>query len=820
VRGLLSFLKSVSLWLQATYTGSWAASAFTLYVAGLDSLRTLTVIAVLVCHVVRQRFAGARGQGRALPLRGVRTSAPSFYLPGLDGLRMRFARTRGQGRALPLRDAGTSAPSAYLPGLDGLRALAVIAVLVYHARPGWLPGGFLGVEVFFVVSGFIITRGLLGEWDEHGRIGLTSFWLRRARRLLPAVGLLLTGVLAYVAAFEPSEVARLRGDVLAALAYITNWHLILGEQSYFESFQRPSMLRHLWSLAVEEQFYIVWPLVLAFGLPVLKRWGLVVLIVAGIAASAVGMALLYDPAGDNSRVYFGTDTRAAALLAGALLAFALASVRISEAQRLLRVLPALGLTALALLASATLWLAEGMVFLYQGGFLAVSLTTGVLILVLTQRNGLSGVVGCGPLRWVGVRSYGIYLWHWPIYMLTWPREASPSQIGLQVVATFVIAAASYSLVEKPVREGALGRVWQRVRDWPAQSPRYRAAVGFSGAGAMAVFVSLFAVALLAKPPSVPPYYETGSIRLQSAVLAEDAGSIVHGPTLMGRVQTTISALTTRALTCTSDSLMPDGRLRGVESTQFASTCPQPVALFEDSRAAEIVHPEPPGFVTQPSPAVMAALFAQMEPVTPQPASDEAPPKVEETVAAATGGPQPAPPLPAEASQQLPAPPVGESKPLLSPPSVTAIGDSVMLGAAYALAGSIAGIDLDAAIGRQASDAIALLQQRADAGLLGEVVVVQIGNNGAFKAEEFDQVMTVIGPDRKAIFINVKVPRAWEESNNAVIANGVSRYPNAVLVDWAAAASSYDGLFNTDGIHLTAAGAAYYAELVVAAIGGR
>ena len=193
-----------------------------------------------------------------------------------------------------------------------------------------------------MISGFIITRALLTEWQDHRRIALIKFWQRRARRLLPAVGLLLAGVLAYVAAFEPDQLAALRIDALAAMGYVTNWHLILGNQSYFDSFARPSMLRHLWSLAVEEQFYIVWPLILAFGLPILKQRGLAILIIAGIAASAIGMALLYDPTGDNSRAYFGTDTRAAGLLVGALLAFMLAGGQAQRAARWSRSMAVVG----------------------------------------------------------------------------------------------------------------------------------------------------------------------------------------------------------------------------------------------------------------------------------------------------------------------------------------------------------------------------------------------------------------------------------------------------------------------------------------------
>ena len=212
-----------------------------------------------------------------------------------------------------------------MPGLDGLRALAVVAVLLYHAGLASVPGGFLGVEVFFVISGYLITALLVTEWRRRGRIDLAAFWMRRARRLLPALYLVVVATLAYAVLFLPGEVAGLRGDALSAFGYVTNWYLIFGDESYFEAMGRPSLLRHLWSLAVEEQFYLLWPPMVAVGISLgarrrrLRRLMFVSLAVAG--GSALLMAALYAPAIDPSRIYYGTDTRATGLLFGAALAF-------------------------------------------------------------------------------------------------------------------------------------------------------------------------------------------------------------------------------------------------------------------------------------------------------------------------------------------------------------------------------------------------------------------------------------------------------------------------------------------------------------------
>ncbi len=226
------------------------------------------------------------------------------------------------GSATKSAHSNAGARLSYLPGLDGLRALAVGAVLLYHAGMPWMPGGFLGVELFFVLSGYLITSLLLGEWVAEGRIDLGAFWLRRARRLLPALFLLLAVTLVFAIFFMPDEVAGLRGDTLAASTYVTNWYLAFNQQSYFELVGRPSLLQHLWSLAVEEQFYLLWPLLFIGGMRLLRtRQSMRIATLAGAVASTLLMLALYNPDADPSRIYYGTDTRAAGLLIGCTLAF-------------------------------------------------------------------------------------------------------------------------------------------------------------------------------------------------------------------------------------------------------------------------------------------------------------------------------------------------------------------------------------------------------------------------------------------------------------------------------------------------------------------
>jgi peptidoglycan/LPS O-acetylase OafA/YrhL len=372
---------------------------------------------------------------------------------------------------------------AYRPGLDGLRALAVFGVFVYHSRIDWLPGGFLGVDLFFVLSGYLITSLLLVEWEARNSIDLRRFWLRRARRLLPALVVVVLGALVLSAIFARQDLSHTRGDAVSSLLYYTNWHLILANHSYFVRMGSPSLLQHLWSLAVEEQFYIVWPLLLVPGLVLLGRKRLPMLIIAGIAGSAALMWLLYNPSGDPSRVYYGTDTRAFLLLMGILLALVWPAI-----ERLHRALPLLELLGIAALVGTVLLFRQMQDFnptLYRGGDLAAAFCFVVLIAAVAHpKTGIGNAFGVAPLRWIGERSYGIYLWHWPIIVLVAGVNARP---GLGIVAAeaaivLAVATLSYRFVEQPIRTGSLQR---RL----AKRPRlYRIEV--LGAGAVGLVTAL------------------------------------------------------------------------------------------------------------------------------------------------------------------------------------------------------------------------------------------------------------------------------------------------------------------------------------------
>lgn len=405
----------------------------------------------------------------------------------------------------------------YIPGLDGIRAVAVLAVLLYHADVPWMPGGFLGVDMFFVLSGFLITSIVLTELDKTGRLSFTRFYLHRARRLLPAL-LLALGLAAVLAAFLATDAAAtVRRDILAALTYSTNWVYIVADQSYFEATGRPPLLQHLWSLAVEEQFYLIWPalVLLAWrggGRSRVREWALI-----GAFASTALMVVMslmggYPQPNDGSRVYFGTDAHAMGLLIGAALATVWLPGRLKSdlaagAKAIVNVagLGALGLTLLIMMNSHS-----NASWLYWGGFAVFSVLVAVVIAAASHPASVLGkALGTQPLRYIGQRSYGLYLFHWPVFLVLRPELDIPleglANLVLRFAVTFGLAELSYRFVEMPVRHGAIGRAWRNVRTLPDRErrPIVKKAAIIAGAGILAV--SLVGFRLVSIEEETPDY---------------------------------------------------------------------------------------------------------------------------------------------------------------------------------------------------------------------------------------------------------------------------------------------------------------------------
>lgn len=424
---------------------------------------------------------------------------------------------------------------SYLPGLDGLRAIAVLAVIVYHANKNWLPGGFLGVEVFFVISGYLITLLLINESQQQGRISFKRFWIRRARRLLPAMWTLLLGVTMYASLFEREELGKLRGDVIAAFVYVFNWFKIWSGSSYFDA-SALDPLRHLWSLAVEEQFYLVWPLLIAL---VMKRFGrrpaklgiiflgisiaISLYVATSYAAGVRGtpietpeqyISLFGHAVSRLDFLFLGTLGRSGGLFMGAALAFwyrpdMFASTAKSSDRHVVSVFGVAGIAGLTYL----MWVFRDVITipetgdvrgydpLFQGGFLLVGVASVAVITAAVHPHSFIGnkVLGNPVFTYLGRRSYGLYLYHWPVYQLY--RKVSSNYLSLAqfVVLSLIVLALteiSYRFIEMPIRQGQFGEWWHKLR-YPRTDADTERRTKFFALGAVAAVLPVFSVVSLA-----------------------------------------------------------------------------------------------------------------------------------------------------------------------------------------------------------------------------------------------------------------------------------------------------------------------------------
>ena len=636
------------------------------------------------------------------------------------------------------RPSWQARPLGHHPALDGVRAVAVSLVVAYHLGYARVAGGYVGVEVFFVLSGWLVCALLVNEHHRTGGIALGRFWLRRARRLLPAMAVVIAGTAVVASVARPERLADLRDHAAAAVGYHLNWRLVLDQRSYFEAGGGPSSLEHLWSLSIEEQFYLVFPLLCGL---VLTRWSRKAAVAVALGGAAAATALrfaLLDPAGDPSRVYFGTDTRAAGLLLGVALGLFWTPNRLRphDDRRFVAVLDGVALAGAAVLAWYAFGLDERAPAAFRGGFTAAQVATLAVIAVAVYPAPTRTVrlLSARPLRWVGQRSYGIYLFHWPVvvFLSTAPGEQpeSPGRVALQLALVLALTAVSYRLVEQPVRRRGL-------------------------VGAACAARARLATLVEGRPP---------------AAAAAAAGCVVALGAAAGVTRDVVTA-------SAPSPFQP-------EAVVITGAGPGDPADVDDLAVAP-ADPPPP---------------AAPAPADPAPAGGPAPAPADPPAPAAPADPAPAPAEPPAATGYVP---------------TTAVGDSVLVGAAPVLAARMGpALTVDAEIGRQMADAAGLVAGLAARGHLGQVVLVHLGNNGPFTAPQIDAVLGAAGPDRSVLLVNVSVPRRWEAEVNDALTAAAARHPNAVLVDWRSLVTSEPGLTRDDGFHLTAAGAERYADLVV------
>lgn len=493
--------------------------------------------------------------------------------------------------------SGSPPRLAHEPALDGLRGLAVAAVVVFHL--GHLPGGFLGVDLFFVLSGFLITSLLIVEHRARGTVGLRSFWVRRARRLLPAVLVMLAGVAVLLATLTPTaDRPRFRGEALATLGYVANWQRMSADVSYWDIFSQPSPLDHTWSLAIEEQFYVLWPvvvlMVLAIGWgrrsegrrattdgsattlpaggdaasPGVRRLG----IVAGIggAASLVLLAAAYSPV-DTNRAYFGTDTRLGPTLLGAALATLLARRPRRERPPTPGV-EAAGVVALAWVGWSILVIDGQGAGYYRGGL--ALFVVAVLVVIATVTGGSPGrlahVLSVRPLVALGAISYGVYLWHWPVIVYLTSDRAHVDGLalaGLQVAVTLIVAVVSFRLIEQPIRRGALRGRTAGVVTVLAVAGVAGAAVVVTRGPAVEDAGSAEIAPTEARPYSIFPEAADLPPVATRLLLVGDSGPVFLGPELVeqaGRGDEVVVAMASQ-LSCSPAAIggatrFPDGRV--------------------------------------------------------------------------------------------------------------------------------------------------------------------------------------------------------------------------------------------------------------------
>lgn len=669
----------------------------------------------------------------------------------------------------------------YMPGLDGLRAIAVLAVIAYHLNLKAVPGGLLGVSMFFVLSGYLITDILLKQLGQKKTIDLKTFIVRRARRLLPAMFLMIALVSLWLLISDSERLLSLKGDIGSALLYISNWWLIFHEVSYFESFGPASPFGHLWSLAVEEQFYLVWPLVLIAVIRFVPKRGMLALwTLAAAAISAGAMALLYQPGMDPSRVYYGTDTRAFALLIGAALAVVWPSWKLSASisvrGRLL--LDTVGTAGLVLILFMIGQTGEYDASLYRGGMVLLAIATAAVVAAMAHpASRLAQIIGSKALAWVGVRSYGIYLYHYPIIVLTTPAaesgELHPVRALLQVVLTFILAELSWRFVEEPIRHGALGKLFALLKKQASllHLPQLRkSSTYFAGIVLIVSCVSC-----------------TSSVDLQSAN-GNGSAAGTPAPGLSHEASAKPTAI--------------DASLVGMPAKPVTS-------------ALETTPPKQEPKPTPENPAVSAGNSTEkpdngMNGGSKHPDKDNGKAAVGENVTDTTVK---------ETAGSDSATPSPDIKPETTdhPNRITAIGDSVLLDAGPFLENRLPGIQIDGKVGRQFSEAAAIIEELKTSGKLGETVIIELGTNGAFTAKQMNALLEAIGEDREIVMVNTRVPRKWQDTVNKMLAETAESHNHVSVVDWYSASKGNEDFFSKDGVHLKKHGAEFYADMLVDAL---
>ena len=668
-----------------------------------------------------------------------------------------------------LSESDSSKSASYVPfnpGIDGLRAIAVLAVIAYHSGITRFSGGFLGVEIFFVISGYLITALLLGEYESNQRIDIKRFWNRRARRLFPALIAYIGGAtaLAYLTA---RDVIPTKGEILSAFGYIYNWFSIFQDVSYTDGFERKNFFHHLWSLAVEEQFYLFWPLLLWGLLSLAGKRLTFALVIAGIIGSSVLRWSLYEPFSDPLRVYYGTDTRASALLIGAAVAF---MWRPWQSDKPAITTPnALSKTFIFVVGSASV---AGLIWanmhyalfypnidsLFRGGMLITSALTALVIVVsVTPQSVLSKILGIRPMQWIGKRSYGLYLWHWPVFQLTRPRvdvDIDGWQLFLiRIVVTLIIVEISYQFIERPIRER---RFLNSLRTAFSKT-KIKVSLGKLAAIALALigcFITL---------EQVQAEWSTGETAEEQVEEDETAEEQIEVPPTPVPTPTPIPTPTPEPVS--------------QEELETTPTVEDPMESFDIVAFAETTNADNP-------------MWSELLPLVEAPEFKVFYDRVTF---------------------------LGDSimKGAVTNASIKDL--DVIFSERMSILTDNANVEAEVA--RQWNEAPRILRDLNGRGLLGEAIVIHLGSNGVIDEDLIANTFEILVDAEIVVVLNARVPKPWEGRVNGVLDSAIPLYENAVLVDWRSASNDFPEYFARDGVHLTKLGSQIYLDQIIEALGG-
>ena len=570
----------------------------------------------------------------------------------------------------------------HISSIDGLRAIAVTAVVLYHLGISWIPGGFLGVDLFFVISGYVITRLILDSINQSSALDLRAFYAARLRRIYPGFLFMVICTIIFIGVWAPEAIKRFLSDLPYALTGTINWLLVARHQDYFETVGRPPLLQHTWSLAVELQFYLIWPIILLtvlkyFGKKNIARIALIIAMVSGTTLFFVSLQLDQSNAQQISHIYFGTDTHSLGLFLGSALAVSWIPQNLSAdiEKRAQDVIDGIGVVGLLGLISTFLFIEESNASLYRVAFpLAGIFGCLVIISLVHPASRFAPIISTAPFRWVGQRSYGIYIWHWVIFQVTRPSVDLSGQTWALYLARvlLVLALADISLrwVEIPFRQGL-------VQDW-FRGMKYRSAK-VQLRQKISVISSIIVVLAI-----------TSSISVQAINKSDEIAKQVLQ-----------------------------------QSTQEQQT--------------------------------------------------------QDDLGSTTG--------------------------------LWVTGDSVILGIRSKLEAKEHISLINARVGRQAPELLAVMRVDQNS-VPSSPVIFNLGNNNALSEATVVEIFEIVKNQPQVIVVNTAVPRAWKDSNNAIISRVASRYANVKVVDWGRISNGRPELFAPDGVHLSPAGSDVYVDLVV------